>query len=318
MIQLGHALTRLDPPVKALVVYNANPLSVCPDSAMVRQGMTRDDLFTVVHEQVMSPTAKFADLLLPATSFLENIDVYTGYGHFYLGVAKPVIEPVGQAMSNFELFQALALKMGFSDAPFRQNCEQRIVDYLSTMQGLPDGCDYSDVLAGTLVHSTKSRNDGQVLAESDRKFHFHSEDIGPDLAIPCLLPAGEFADPDLQSRFPLKLITPPHPDLLNSTFGERFKDRVGEVLVHPDDASSCGVVDGQLVTLANHRGKSKRISRVTTDTPKGLLVAEGLFWSVAGGSSGGSGINDLTSQKLTDIGSGATFHESLVSLAPVV
>ncbi|MGW8192621.1 MAG: molybdopterin-dependent oxidoreductase [Desulforhopalus sp.] len=123
MIQLGHALTRLDPPVKALVIYNANPLSVCPDSAMVRQGMARDDLFTVVHEQVMSPTAKFADLLLPATTFLENLDVYTSYGHFYLGVAKPVIKPIGEARSNFELFQALALKMGFGEAPFKQSCE---------------------------------------------------------------------------------------------------------------------------------------------------------------------------------------------------
>ncbi len=131
MIHLGHALTALDPPVKALIVYNSNPLSVNPDGAMVRRGLAREDLFTVVHEQVMTPTAKYADLLLPATTFLENLDIYTGYGHFYLGVAQAAIEPVGEAWSNFKLFQSLARKMGFNDPPFLQSCEERIADYLT-------------------------------------------------------------------------------------------------------------------------------------------------------------------------------------------
>ncbi|MGW8192622.1 MAG: molybdopterin dinucleotide binding domain-containing protein [Desulforhopalus sp.] len=193
-----------------------------------------------------------------------------------------------------------------------------MVEYLTTLQGLPDDCNLEDVLSGTLVHSTNSCVDGRVLAEGDRKFHFYADDVGPDPAIACLVPAREFVDPDLQSRFPLKLITPPHPDLLNSTFGERFKDKMGEVLVHPDDASCWKVVDGQPVILANHRGKCMRIARVTTDTQQGLLVAEGLFWPSDGDSGDGRGINDLTSQKLTDIGGGATLHEALVSLTPVV
>ncbi len=125
MIHLGHALTSLEPPVHALFVYNANPLCVNPDGSSVRRGLAREDLFTVVHEQVMTPTARYADLLLPATTFLENRDIYSAYGHFYLGVAGPVIEPIGEARSNFDLFQGLARRLGFTDPPFLENCEER-------------------------------------------------------------------------------------------------------------------------------------------------------------------------------------------------
>jgi len=317
MIHLGHALTVLDPPVKALVVYNANPLSVNPDGTMVRKGLAREDLFTVVHEQVMTPTAKYADLLLPATTFLENLDIYTGYGHFYLGVAHPVIEPAGEAWSNFKLFQSLALKMGFDEPPFHQSCAERIVDYLDGMQGLPEDCDIQEVLSGKLIHSINSCHDGHVMASGDRKFCFVSLESGAEPTMACLTAAGEFADPDLQARYPFQLITPPHPDLLNSTFGELYPEEIGTVLVHPDDAATYTIQDGDEVILQNDRGRTLRRARITTDTGKGVLVAEGIFWPVDKGDSGTNilgGINDLTSQKITDMGGGATFHESLVSL----
>ncbi len=317
MIQLGHALTALEPPVKALIVYNSNPLSVNPDGETVRRGLARKDLFTVVHEQVMTPTARYADLLLPATTFLENLDIYTGYGHFYLGVAQPVIEPVGEAWSNFKLFQRLALKMGFDEPPFHQSCEERILDYLKNMQGLPEECDPHEVLSGKLVHSTSSFDDGRVLQGEKSSFRFVSPDQAPQSAISCLTPAGEFADPDLQSRFPFRLITPPHPDLLNSTFGELYPNNYGTVLVHPEDAAACRIRDGEEVVLQNGRGGTTRIARLTTDTQRGLLVAEGIFWpveSIGADEEFSGGINVLTSQKLTDMGHGATFHESLVAL----
>ena len=323
MIQLGHALTTLKPPVKALIVYNSNPLSVNPDGATVRRGLQRDDLFTVVHEQVMTPTAKYADLLLPATTFLENLDIYTGYGHFYLGVAQAAIEPVGEAWSNFKFFQSLALKMGFNDPPFHQSCEERIADYLTGMPGLPEECAVQEVLSGRLVHSEYSCRDGQVMASGSHRFRFFSPDSVAEPAIPCLTAAGEFSDPDLQSRFPFRLITPPHPDLLNSTFGELYPGIHGTVLVHPEDAATCQIQDGDAVILYNGRGKTTRLARVTSDTGKGILVAEGIFWPVDENAeitgfdiedTLPGGINDLTSQKLTDMGGGATFHESLVSL----
>jgi len=311
MIHLGHALTTLEPPVHALFVYNANPLCANPDGSSVRRGLAREDLFTVVHEQVMTPTARYADLLLPATTFLENRDIYTSYGHFYLGVAGPVVEPAGEARSNFELFQGLARQLGFADPPFLQSCEARIRAYLETMSGMPAGEDLEAVLAGRLVHSLNSRQDGRVLAGRGRfDFAGCTPDGGRQPA--RLTRAGEFADPDLMARFPLRLIVPPHPDLLNSTFGERYPGRLGEVLVHPDDGRVWEVRDGEQVVLQNHRGRVARIARLTTDTRPGVVVAEGLFWPIGGD---GSAINDLTSQKETDLGGGATFHESLVAFA---
>jgi anaerobic selenocysteine-containing dehydrogenase len=316
MIHLGYALTGMEQPVKALVVYNSNPASVTPDSSSVRFGLARDDLFTVVHEQVMTPTARFADLLLPATTFLENLDVYTGYGHFYMGVARPVVEPVGEAKSNFDFFQALALTCGFDDAPFHETCRERLKRYLLTMEGVPQDIGGEEIIEGRLVHSTKSCASGEVLKSSGLKFHFSSPVYGSEPATACLTAAEEFIDPDLLARFPLQLITPPHPDLLNSTFGEKYQGECGSVLIHPEDAERFNVKDGAMVIIANNRGRSTRKAKVSQDTRKGLLVAEGLFWIPVEDSSGvaAGGINDLTSQKRTDMGEGATFHECMVTL----
>jgi anaerobic selenocysteine-containing dehydrogenase len=314
MVQLGHALNRLEPPLKALMVYNSNPASVTPDGTMVRRGLAREDLFTVVHEQVMTPTARYADLLLPATTFLENRDIYTGYGHFYLRVVEPVIAPLGEARSNFALFQDLAKAMGFSDPPFRQSLEERLRHYLAGIDGIPSGIDPATVLAGELVQSSYGRVDVSTLEVIGGRFPFAVGDGTTDAAIPCLGKAGEYDDPDLRARFPLRLLSPPHRDLLNSTFGERFANQCGEVLVHPEDARRSCLVDQEEALLVNHRGSSRRRVRVTTDTREGVVVAEGIFWS--GDSATDGGINDLTSGKLADMGGGATFHEARVALVP--
>lgn len=258
----------------------------------------------------MTPTVRYADLLLPATTFLENRDIYTAYGHFYLGVVDPVIAPVGEARSNFQMFQGLARKMGFTEPAFFQSCDERIADYLQGMAGLPEDCEITEVLAGKLVRSANSCQDGRVLA-GDAKFSFVSAAVGPEPQVPCLTRAGEFADPDLLARFPFRLLVPPNGDLLNSTFGERYPGRRGEVLMHPDDAIGYGIVDGEKVLLENHRGRVTRVARLTPDTRPGVLVAEGIFWPV---DADDSAINDLTSQKQTDMGGGATFHETLVAI----
>lgn len=315
MIQLGHALTALTPAVKGLIVYNSNPLSVNPDGMQVRKGLEREDLFTVVHEQVMTPTARYADILLPATTFLENEDVYTGYGHFYLGVAKSVVEPFAEARSNFDFFQGLAQEMGFDDAPFKQSCRERIVNYLSTVQGIPQEFEREKLFKGEYCQSSKSCF-ARTTTHWQKEFTYSKSVDVISPAIPCVTAPGEFGDPDLQARFPLRLITPPHPDLLNSTFGERYVDRTGELLVHPADAALSGINDGQQVIVKNFRGSCQRVARVTVDTQQGVVVAEGIFWAVEQEAGEGylGGINDLTSQKLTDSGGGATFHESLVKL----
>jgi len=311
MIHLGHALTTLTPTVKALFVYNSNPLSVSPDSTMVRKGLEREDLFTIVHEQVMTPTSRYADLLLPATTFLENRDIYTSYGHFYLSVVEPAISPVGEAKSNFDLFQSLALQMGFTDIPFRQSCDGRIADYLQDMQGIPSDVSPAEAMDGGYILSTRAMTGDSLFAGSQCKFQFNSGFNPVEPALPSLTLGGEFDDTDLQSRFPFQLITPPHMDLLNSTFGERYTDKPGELLIHPEDAATLGIVEGESVVLENFRGWTTRIARLTKDTRRGLLVAEGIFWQTEARQ---NAINDLTSQSLSDMGGGATFHESRVRL----
>jgi anaerobic selenocysteine-containing dehydrogenase len=316
MIQLGHALTAYTPKIRALVVYSTNPLTVAPDSSMVHQGLAREDLFTLVHEQVMTPTARYADLLLPATTFLENEDVFTAYGHFYCGVVKPAIEPLGEARSNFDFIQALAQRMGFDDPPFNESCEERMHNYLSSMEGIDERCKVDDVLGGQLVHSTRSRPDGKVMLGADR-YRFVAEDCPDGIRMPCLTVAGEAANVDLRSRYPFHLLTPPHPDLLNSTFGEGYLDESGLLLIHPEDAKAAQIAEGDRVEIYNDRGSSQRIARLTTDTPPGVVVAEGLYWG--GGPAmingkAGLGINALTSQNTTDLGEGAIFHECLVAL----
>ena len=137
MIHLGQVLNTEEQMVRALIVYNANPVSVVPDGAQVRQALCRDDLLVVVHEQVMTPTARFADLLLPATTFLENRDVYSAYGHFYLGVVDRVVDPVGEALSNFDFFQEFARRMGYGEEPFTQGIDDRIHAWLATIGEVP-------------------------------------------------------------------------------------------------------------------------------------------------------------------------------------
>jgi anaerobic selenocysteine-containing dehydrogenase len=233
-----------------------------------------------------------------------------------MGVARPVVEPVGEGKSNFDFFQALALACGFDDAMFHETCMERLKRYLATMEGIPQDICVEEIIEGRLVHSTKSCPSGKVLEDAGLKFHFSERCTGPEPATACLTPAGEFIDPDLLARFPLQLITPPHHDLLNSTFGEKYQDDCGSVIINPADAARFNVKDGAMVIIANNRGRSTRRAIVSENTQKGLLVAEGLFWIPQEDSSGvaAGGINDLTSQKLTDMGGGATFHECMVTL----
>lgn len=309
MIHLGKALTSLEPPVKALIVYNANPLSVAPDSGSVRKGMLREDLFTVVHEQVMTPTAKYADLVLPATTFLENRDIYSSYGHYYMKTVEPVIPPIGESLSNFDFFQQLSLRMGFTDPQFSQTTEDRMKLHFHEIDGIPESVTLDDFMNGELIESTYRDCQNDLFVKNGHRFQFTDLSCGAD-DFPKLIDSKEFDDPDLISRYPFKIITPPHLNLLNSTFGERYEGDLGEVWIHPDDAKKYFIENGDVVVLINSRGKTSRKAFVTQDTSTGLLVAEGLFWPAEKS----SGINELTSQKVSDISGGAIFHESRVSL----
>jgi anaerobic selenocysteine-containing dehydrogenase len=311
MIHLGEALNRLEPPIKAILVYNSNPFSVAPDGSMVRRGLEREDLFTVVHEQVMTPTARYADLVLPATTFLENRDLYTAYGHFFLGIADPVIEPLGESISNFDLFQQLAQKLGYQDQAFSQTLDERLQSFFDTIPELPEGLSYDCYQPGSHVLSRSSLDDGCPFDGNNRVFRFANADDPAVSRFPVLGGGAEFDNPDLTARFPLRLITPPNDRLLNSTFGERYPNDPGSLLIHPDDAKVHAIVDGAWVRIYNLRGTVRRRARVSPDTQPGLVVAEGIYWPVLEGE---GGINDLTSQQCSDLAGGPIFHESRVAV----
>ncbi len=310
MVQLGDALTKLTPPVKALFVYSSNPLSVAPDASRVRQGLEREDLFTVVHEQFLTPTARYADLLLPATTSFENHDVYTGYGHFQMGRVEPVIPARGEALSNFDLFQRLAEKMGYDEEPFRQTIGERLDDYIGTLRGIPDVVRTEGLQPGVTVTSDNLESAGNYSKFQGKRFQFAPPHVDPP--VPQVLPNREFANAELQERFPLRLITPPMLGLLNSTFGERFPKEIGTVMIHPQDADARGLKPGQLVEVFNGRGQNRRTLVISEDTQPGLVVMQGIYWE--NDSSGMTGVNDLTSQQTTDLGAGGTFHEALVEV----
>lgn len=311
MVQLANALHQADPPIRMLFVYNANPLSVTPDGSLVRQALVKEELFTVVHEQVMTPTARYADLLLPATTFLENKDLYTGYGHFYLSVVDAAIAPCGEAKSNFTFFQELAEKMGFIEAPFNQNLDERLDDYMATIPELPMGINGKNIVFGKPYLSSRwSKGEPSFTTESG--MYSFTDKLDPALSSTvCITDGEEFDNADYTVRYPFKLLTPPHENLLNSTFGERYESDPGEVLIHHDDAEAYNIQDNQMLTLYNNRGWARRRARLTDACRPGLLVAEGLFWQ---SEAHPNGINDLTSQKLTDMGGGGTYHESRVAI----
>ncbi len=313
MVRLGEALMSADPPVKGLFVYSSNPLSVAPDASQVRRGLEREDLFTMVHEQWMTPTARYADLLLPATTSFENEDFYTGYGHFYIARTSPVIAPRGEAISNFDLFQTLGRKMGFDDTAFRQDVSQRIETYLPAISGLPEKTRLAGMPAGEVIVSDRKSCGGDFSCFGGSRFLFSVPTVARGVpSFPRVMDHLEFDDETLVQRFPFALIAPPNSELLNSTFGERHAGETGDVLIHPADAEAAEIACGDQVRISSTRGYHIRRAKVTDRTQPGLLVAEGIYWEDGGPVM--TGINDLTSQATTDLGEGGTFHESRVAV----
>ncbi|MBT4519625.1 MAG: molybdopterin-dependent oxidoreductase [Halieaceae bacterium] len=313
MVRLGEALTRMNPPIKSLFVYSSNPLSVAPDSSQVRRGLEREDLFTVVHEQLPTPTTRYADLLLPATTSFENDDLYMGYGHFYMGRTEPVISPRGEAISNFDLFQTLAKKMGFDAAAFEDTVSDRIDLYSTAISGLPKKYLKEGIHAQDIILSDLQQIAGDFSRFKGSKFRFTVRSSTPESpGFPHVIPNDEFDNAASSDVYPFELITPPNNDLLNSTFGEHYTNQVGEVLIHPEDAGPRNIDDGDLVRIYNGRGSNIRSAKITNRTQPLLLVAEGIYWQ--NDASNQSGINCLTSQAITDLGEGGTFHESRVEI----
>ena len=316
MVELGNALTGLDdPPVKLLYVYLSNPAVVAPQSRAVLAGLARQDLFLVVQEMFSTDTTRYADIVLPGAGFMEVTDIYRAYGHNYIQMARPVIPPVGQSRSTLAIFQDLAARLGFKDNVFSIDEMDFIEGFLREDPPYLEGVDFAGLKAGRPMRLNIPSNpyaDG--FSTPSGKVEFYSQAMADRGLDP--LPDGQpLRDPDGGNRYRLEFITPPHHFFLNSAFNEidELREKAGEarVMIHPETARARGIADGDRVSVFNDRGACSFKAQVTDDTQPGLLVAEGLHWPSL---SPGGGANQLTSQRLTDMGETCAFHCSLVEV----
>ncbi len=314
MNRLGHALTELaDPPIMSLYVYHSNPAAITPDQNAVLNGLARDDLFTVVHERFMTDTARYADIILPATSSLEHADLYRSYGNYCLQQTAAAIPTVGESKSNWEVFQLLAAAMGFAEPLFDQSTDEIIDQLLAQKTPLLNGVDRVALATGQAVELSFDRT-------SPRRFQTPSgkiEIFNPRLAdpLPVWFPPHSAAEAD---HYPFQFMTAPSTYSLNSSFYERDDLRKAhgrpELMINPDDAESRDIVGGQLLSVVSPNGEYQCFAKVTDQTPPGTVVAEGVWWQEF--CPGDRGVNALTSQRLTDGGNGSTFADLRVDVRP--
>jgi anaerobic selenocysteine-containing dehydrogenase len=310
MNRLGWVLNELiDPPIKGLYVYTSNPAAVAPDQNQVLKGLAREDLFTVVHERFLTDTARYADIVLPSTSSLEHSDLYRAYGHYCIQRAKTAILPVGESKSNWDVFCLLAQRMGF-DAPFFQQKADDLIDHLLSIPiPMREGIDEKALAAGMPV---------ELLLPPDARTRYRTpsgkiEILNPrePNPLPCYLPP-------YGGDYPFRLMTAPSFYALNSTFRERAdllkKERAMFLQMNPTDAEAKELKEGQRVTAFNQLGEVSFILRVIPGVPKGVVVAEGVWWLEH--CPGARSVNALTSQKLTDQGGGSTFYDNTVDVRP--
>jgi len=325
MSAIGDALLETrDPPIRAIHVYNSNPLAVAPESAKVVAGFSREDLFCVVHDVFLTDTADYADIVLPATTQLEHLDVHSSYGHLYVLANNPAIAPLGEAKPNTEVFRLLAARMGFGDDCFRESDED-----IARNAFLPDhprlrGLDWEKLRAEGW-RRLDVPTPFAPFAQGDfptpsGKCEFYSESLkqqGID-PLPTYIPPRESAasNPALAAKFPLAIISPPARHALNSTFANLpvfiEHEQTPWLDIHPDDAAARGIADGDQVRVFNGRGSLRLTARVSTRSRTGVVVALSIWWRKL--SPDGNNANALTGQALTDLGRAATFYDCLVEV----
>lgn len=311
MNRLASALALTDSPIRALFVFNANPAAVAPDSSRVRAGLAREDLFTVVLEHFQTDTADYADLLLPATTFLEHPDLYTAYGHYYLQWAEPVVAPLAEARPNSWVFSQLAARLGLADEVFRWDAERKARELLRSSH---------PHLAGITFERLKE--EGFIKLALPQPFRPYAQGSHfPDGKI-RFGPAPQQLTFEEQpsASYPLRLISPPGSHLLNTSMGNiasLLKAAGGEpqVIVHPADAARAGIRHGTRNRIVSAQGSIIRKTIVSDAAVEGSVVALGQWWPKL--APDGRSLNELTSERLTDLGGGSTFGNVVVRLEPL-
>jgi anaerobic selenocysteine-containing dehydrogenase len=315
MSQLGEALTNAIPPVRALIVYNSNPAAVAPNQQRVLAGLKRDDLFTIVLEHFQTDTADYADILLPATTQLEHLDIHRAYGHTYSMLNTPALAPLGESKPNTEIFRMLAARMGFAEGCFKDSDEDLVRQSL-------DGSNCPAPFEELKEKGWISLGVGDApfaaggFPTPSGKCEFYSERLKELDPLPTYIPPREdrLSNPSLAQQFPLVLISPPAHHFLNSTFVNIFHEKeVGPTLeIHPVDAQTRRIQSGASVEIFNSRGRFLAKAVVTDRTRPGVVAAPSVWWNKL--VPGGRNANSTTSEELTDLGAGATFYDNLVEV----
>jgi len=315
------------PPVTAMLIQNTNPVSVCPDQAVVKRGFSREDLFVCVHEQFMTETAQVADVVLPATMFLEHDDLYTGGGHQYLQLGPKLIEPPGECRSNHEVICALAKRVGAQHSGFDMSARELINCTLQQSGwGTIDRLDRDKWIDCQPDFETAHYLNG--FAWPDGKFRFKPDwpnvpfrnpyRHGPVAAMPKLPDHWTIIE-EADAEHPFRLATSPSRGFLNSTFNETPTSRAQnrgrpEVMIHPDDAAPLKIADGAAVLLGNARGQVQIHARLFDGVRRGVLIAESIWPNDA--YPDGKGINTVTGADAIAPYGGAAFHDNKVWIRP--
>ena len=310
------------PAIQALIVYNSNPVAVAPESPKVTRGFAREDLFTVVLEHFHTDTADYADILLPATTQLEHTDIHATYGHLYMMANNPAIQPLGESKPNTEIFRLLAARMGFNDPCFSETDDDIAAQAFDSTNQRAIHFDWASLKKTGWqklnVPLAPFAQGGFPTASGKCEFFsakMQADGLDP---LPAYIPPYESAQsaPQLAQVYPLAMISPPARNFLNSTFVNvmSLRDTEGEPYldIHPQDAHARGILNGDMVRTFNDRGSMIVKARVTDKTRAGLVVGISIWWKKYAGD--GKNANELTSQRLTDMGRAATFYDVLVQV----
>jgi anaerobic selenocysteine-containing dehydrogenase len=320
MSTIGHALLDQSAPINALIVYNSNPVAVAPDSTRVAQGFAREDLFTVVLEHFQTDTADYADILLPATTQLEHLDVIKPYGHYYLMANNPAIAPLGESKPNSEIFRLLAKAMGFTEPCFADS------DEVIAQAAVAKDWDFAAVrVAGwKRVGAPKevarfAQGGFDTPSGKVEFFSARAQALGLD-PLPDYIAPQEDTRSAAAIRYPLAMISPPARNFLNSSFVNVKSLRASEgepwLDIHPDDAAARRVTAGNYVRVFNDRGSVELRARITDRARRGVVVGLSVWWKKL--ARDGKNANELTSSDtLTDMGRGPTFYDCLVQVEAI-
>ncbi|MFN3984912.1 MAG: molybdopterin-dependent oxidoreductase [Rhodocyclaceae bacterium] len=327
MSTIGEALlTQADPPIRAIHVYNANPVAVAPHGAKVRQGFQREDLFCVVHDLFQTDTADYADILLPATSQLEHRDLHKSYGHHYAVDNQPAIAPLGEARSNSEVFRQLARHMGFTETALGESDEQIAAVAFNRRDLRAQGFSEEALAAHGWVRLNLPRPFAPFaqggFPTPSGKCEFYSARLaeqGLD-PLPAWVPPLEspVSNRERTARYPLAFLSPPARNFLNTSFANmpRFLAQEGgpRLEIHPEDAAARGIAAGQRLRVFNDRGAFHAAAVITDRVRPGLVVCPSIWWRKLSGD--GENANAVTSDALTDMGGGPTLYDCLVEVVP--